>query len=84
MPTTKPLAVITGGSGGIGLELAKVFASEGYDLVIAADSAAKLKEAVQQIEPSNEKARIETVVVDLSKPSGPQKLYDSVKQLGGT
>jgi uncharacterized protein len=82
MPTTKPLALITGGSGGIGLELAKVFASEGYDLIIAADSAAKLKEAVQQIEPSNEKARIETVVVDLSKPAGPQKLYDAVKELG--
>src|SRR5919107_95559 len=82
MPTTKPLALITGGSGGIGLELAKVFASEGYDLIIAADSAAKLKEAVQQIEPSNEKARIETVVVDLSKPAGPQKLYDSVQELG--
>src|SRR5215213_5087013 len=82
MPTTKPLALITGGSGGIGLELAKVFASEGYDLVIAADSAAKLKEAVRQIEPSNGKARIETVVVDLAQPAGPQKLYDCVKELG--
>jgi short-subunit dehydrogenase len=32
-----PLAVVTGASSGIGLELAKIAASKGYDLVIAAD-----------------------------------------------
>lgn len=33
----RPLAVITGASTGIGYELAKIFASKGYDLVVAAD-----------------------------------------------
>ncbi|WP_244484272.1 MULTISPECIES: SDR family NAD(P)-dependent oxidoreductase [unclassified Rhizobium] len=32
-----PLAVVTGASSGIGLELAKIAASNGYDLVVAAD-----------------------------------------------
>ncbi|GEP07063.1 SDR family NAD(P)-dependent oxidoreductase [Methylobacterium oxalidis] len=32
----KGLAVVTGGSSGIGLELAKLFAADGYDLLIAA------------------------------------------------
>jgi NAD(P)-dependent dehydrogenase (short-subunit alcohol dehydrogenase family) len=33
------LAVVTGASGGIGLELAKCCARDGYDLVVAADEA---------------------------------------------
>jgi short-subunit dehydrogenase len=37
---TKPLAVVTGASSGIGLEPAKVFADNGYDLVIAAENQA--------------------------------------------
>jgi short-subunit dehydrogenase len=33
----RPLAVVTGASSGIGYELAKLAAEDGYDLVIAAD-----------------------------------------------
>ena len=33
----KPLAVVTGASSGIGYELAKLAAQDGFDLVIAAD-----------------------------------------------
>ena len=38
--TSKPLAIITGASAGIGYELAKLCAQNGYDLLIAADQAA--------------------------------------------
>jgi NAD(P)-dependent dehydrogenase (short-subunit alcohol dehydrogenase family) len=34
---TQPLAIVTGASSGIGLELARLAAQQGYDLVIAAD-----------------------------------------------
>lgn len=34
-PTTRPLALVTGGSSGIGLELAKQFAQHGYDFAIS-------------------------------------------------
>ncbi|MDQ0379452.1 SDR family NAD(P)-dependent oxidoreductase [Amycolatopsis thermophila] len=37
-PSTRPLAVVTGASTGIGRELAKQFARHGYDLVIAAEN----------------------------------------------
>ena len=34
---SRPLAVVTGASSGIGLELAKQFAAHGYDLLVAAE-----------------------------------------------
>jgi short-subunit dehydrogenase len=43
--TTKPLAVVTGASSGIGYELAKLCAENGFDLVLAADR--PLEEAAQ-------------------------------------
>ena len=38
--TSRPLAVVTGASSGIGYELAKLFAQEGYDLLAAAEPVA--------------------------------------------
>lgn len=36
-PETRPLAVVTGASSGIGYELARLFSQNGYDLVVAAE-----------------------------------------------
>jgi len=36
-PATRPFAVVTGASSGIGLELAKQFAEHGYDLLVTAE-----------------------------------------------
>ena len=48
LPTARPLALVTGASSGIGLELAKQFAEHGYDLVIAAEDA-ELDAAAEQL-----------------------------------
>jgi short-subunit dehydrogenase len=69
------LALITGASSGIGFELAKLFADDGYDLVIAAEddaihaSADKLATAGIEVTP---------VQVDLRKPEEVDRLYRSV------
>ncbi len=44
-----PLAVITGASGGIGLELARVFAREGFDLVLIARTAGALERVADEL-----------------------------------
>ncbi len=41
--------LITGASGGIGLELAKIFAKDGYDLVLTARSENKLLEIQKEL-----------------------------------
>jgi uncharacterized protein len=67
----KPLAVVTGASSGIGYELAKLFAENGYDLVIAADR--PLVEAEQAFR--SQGADVTTLQTDLSTEDGVRQLY---------
>src|SRR3977135_4365509 len=46
-------ALITGASFGIGLELARIFAREGYNLVLVARSADKLRQLASELEKSH-------------------------------
>ncbi len=68
--TVRPLAVVTGASSGIGYALAKLFAQDGYDLVIAADT--PLAEAMQALEGLG--AHVEALQVDLASEEGVQSL----------
>ena len=74
--TARPLAVVTGASSGIGYELARLFAQDGYDLLIAADTA--LAEARQGLEGLG--AKVDVVQADLATEHGVQSL---VQALGG-
>lgn len=68
---TKPLAVVTGASSGIGLELAKQFARHDFDLVLAADDA-ELAAAADEVRACG--ARVEAVRTDLAAPDGVEDL----------
>jgi short-subunit dehydrogenase len=70
----RPLAVVTGASSGIGFELAKLFAEDGYDLVVAADT--PLAEAVQALQGLG--AQVDAVQVDLASEEGVQSLYKAI------
>ena len=69
----KPLAVITGGSSGIGLELARIFARDGHDLVIGGQDEAKLSEAAAQLR--EEGAEVVTIAADLSLPEQVERFH---------
>lgn len=68
-------AVVTGASTGIGLELARCCAKDGYDLLIAADEA-QIHQAAQELQGLG--ARVEAVEVDLATQEGVDKLYQAI------
>jgi uncharacterized protein len=76
---TRPLAVVTGASSGIGLELARTFASEGHDLIVAAEDDA-IGSAAATIGELG--AAVEPVQVDLATDAGVDQLHDRIKADG--
>jgi short-subunit dehydrogenase len=75
---TRPLAVVTGASSGIGFELARQFAEHGYDLIIAAEDSA-INAAAQQLQNG---AAVEAVQVDLATADGVEELYQRIRAHG--
>jgi len=75
MPAARPLAIVTGASSGIGLELAKCCADEGYDLIIAADEP-EIHHAAETLSAMG--AAVDAVEADLATADGIARLYDAI------
>ena len=73
--TERPLAVVTGASAGIGYELAKLCAQNGFDLVVAADQP-KIVHAAQDFRMLG--ADAEPVETDLATIEGVDRLYYAI------
>jgi short-subunit dehydrogenase len=65
-----PFAVVTGASSGIGFELAKLFAENGFDVLAAAEDDAIASAAAE--------IGAEAVQVDLAEPAGVEELYGRI------
>jgi short-subunit dehydrogenase len=74
--TTRPLAIVTGASSGIGYELATCCADHGFDLLVAADEPA-INEAAQDFRTLG--TVVEVVEADLATLDGVDKLYAATK-----
>jgi short-subunit dehydrogenase len=72
-------ALITGASSGIGLELARVHAKQGDNLVLVARNKAKLDELKAELE-KQQNISVYNIVKDLSIPNSAQQVYDEIKQ----
>lgn len=77
----RSFAVVTGGSSGIGYELAKQFVEHDHDVLIAAENAAHLAEAAQSLRTAAP-SQVEACAVDLASEAGVRALYDRVQALG--
>jgi len=71
--------VITGASSGIGKELARKYASKGFDLLLIARSKDKLKSLKDELTNIYD-IKVDLVVVDLSIKEGQDKVFDYVRK----
>lgn len=74
-------ALITGASGGIGYELAKMFAKDRHNLVLVARSESKLTQFADDLH-RQFGVSVKTVALDLAKPESPQLLFDQLRGEG--
>jgi short-subunit dehydrogenase len=72
----RQLAVVTGASSGIGYELAKLCAENGFDLLIAADEP-QIHQAANDFRSLG--VEVEAVEADLSTTEGVDRLYDAAE-----
>ena len=78
MKTNKNYVLITGGTSGIGLELAKLFANDGYNLVIVARDENELKNTAGELK-QQYNVDVTTISKDLFYPGNAFELYDEIK-----
>jgi short-subunit dehydrogenase len=80
METTKMYTLITGGTSGIGFELAKIFASNGHHLIIVARDENELARTYRELSPLG--VDVITISKDLFIKESPFELYTEVMSKG--
>jgi short-subunit dehydrogenase len=83
MENSEKYALITGGTSGIGYELARLFAKDNCNLILVARNENNLKQAAAEIQEGSE-VTIHTIAADLFNPGAAKEVYDKVKSLGVT
>lgn len=81
MNESAPATLITGASGGIGYELAKLFAHDHHNLVLVARTESKLAKIADELQ-RQFGISVRTVALDLADPSSPQSLFDQLQGEG--
>ncbi|MDR3700618.1 MAG: SDR family oxidoreductase [Candidatus Sulfopaludibacter sp.] len=70
----KGAALVTGASSGIGAELARLCAGDGYDLILVARRAGRLRELAASL-----KASVRCITADLSDSHAPEAIYEDAR-----
>ena len=72
--TNRKTALITGASGGIGLDLARLFARDGYRVILVARTEEKLRRLASELGG-------DYIVADLSRPEAPQQIFEKAGEV---
>ena len=72
-------ALVTGASSGIGLELARLFAQDGYNLVLVARGAPKLEDLARELRAKHDVA-VTVLAKDLASPAAPGEIFDELQR----
>ena len=78
--STRPLALVTGASSGIGVDLARELARDGHDLVLTARTMAPMERLAAELEAHG--AGIVVIAADLGKPGGAAALANAIETRG--
>ncbi|MGE5359980.1 MAG: SDR family NAD(P)-dependent oxidoreductase [Bacteroidales bacterium] len=73
---SRGLAAVTGASSGIGLELAKLLAADGFDLVLVARDSPRLQHATREVEALARGGRVASLGIDLAQPGAARTLFE--------
>lgn len=79
-PATRPLALVTGASSGIGYELARLFAADGHDLILTATSLEGLSAVAAEVSAAG--ATPILVAADLTEYEGVEAVAEAVRASG--
>jgi len=82
METTQKTVLITGGTEGIGFELARIFAREKYNLILVSRTQDKLDTAAMSLK-TEFNAQVKTIAKDLKDHNNTKQLYQEVKSMAG-
>ncbi len=74
------LALITGASAGLGEQFARLFARDGFDIILTARNAARLEAVAQRL--SHHQVKVHVIALDLAQPGAAQALFDEVQRRG--
>jgi short-subunit dehydrogenase len=78
--STRPLALVTGASGGIGANLARELAGHGHDLVLAARGVAAMEALAAELR--GQGSAVTVIAADLARPGAAAALADDIAGRG--
>jgi len=76
-----PIVLISGGASGIGYDLSKCFAADGYSLILISRNEVNLREAKQALQ-TKYQVEVETITADLSDTESLPGIFQDIKERG--
>jgi short-subunit dehydrogenase len=77
-PSSRKVALVTGPSSGIGRELAKIFAENGFDVILVSRDETKLRDLADELR-SSFRTSVKVIVKDLVSPGAAAEVFREVQ-----